>query len=414
MRRLLAWLAGALLIVAVATQPVPAAADVNRTGSCVDGGGVTWKSKVVWGNPYKAADGVIRVQVNYAGWTTARPGVVPTDSRVTTLDGSGKVLQTLTRQVGFDYKSGAAYDYRNPLNPPHAPGKARITVSTGVNGDGLGNCMVTFVQPNDPVVAAAGDVACAPGSVVGVACQHKAVSDKILTDQAVGTVLALGDLQYPNGALADFKASYGPTWGRLMSKTRPVPGNHEYNTAGATGYYDYFGTRAGSRTKGYYSFDIGTWHIVALNSERDTSATGTQVAWLKADLRAHPNKCVAAIFHTPRWSGGPHGDAVKVGPFVKALYDANAELILNGHDHDYERFYPMNPSGVRDNARGIVEIVSGLGGASQRTITPRATTAAANNTTYGYTRLVLRYDSADISYVSAVGTYQDSTRLTCH
>ena len=266
-----------------------------------------------------------------------------------------------------------------------------------------------------PVVAAAGDIACKPGYSVGSSCQHKAVSDKILADTAVGTVLALGDNQYEDGTLSAYQQSYGPTWGRLKSKTRPVPGNHEYHTSGASGYYDYFGSRAGDRTKGYYSFNVGAWHFVALNSERDTGTTGSQLTWLRADLKANPNKCVAAYFHKPRWStGSGHGDNTVVAPFVKALYDANADLMLSGHDHDYERFYPLNPSGVRDDARGITQIVSGLGGKNHYSVAGRSTTVTKNHTAYGYSRLVLHAGSADISFVPAVGTYRDSYRLTCH
>lgn len=424
MRRLPGWLAAAALsitavvsitaVLAAGPPPAPAAAATTNTRSCVDGGNVTWRSTVRWGDPYRAADGITRVQVDYAGWTTTRSGIVPTESRVKTYNGAGTLLQTLSREARVDYKSGTVWDARNPLNPPSAPGRTKITVSTGVDNDGRKNCMVTFVQPKDPVVAAAGDIACVPGAVVGTFCQHKAVSDKILTDSQVGTVLTLGDLQYPTGTLDAFNRSYSPTWGRLKGITRPVPGNHEYGTTGAAGYFDYFGARAGDRSKGYYSFDVGAWHFIALNSERDITASGAQLAWLKADLAAHPNVCTAAMYHVPRWSGGVHGDATRVAPFVQALYDGHADLILNGHDHNYERFVPLNPSGVRDDARGIVEIVSGVGGSSRRAVTPRATTAAASSSSYGYSRLVLHSRSADITFVPAVGSFRDSSTLTCH
>ncbi len=250
---------------------------------------------------------------------------------------------------------------------------------------------------------------------MGKACQHRAVSDKIVADTAVDAFLPLGDLQYPSGSLKAFWSSYHPTWGRLKDRTRPVPGNHEYQTDDAAGYFDYFGRRAGDRSKGYYSFDIGAWHFIALNSERDTGAAGAQVAWLKRDLRAHRNRCVAAYFHTPRWSNGElHGNSTTVAPFIEALYVANAELVLSGHDHNYERFYPLNPSGGRDDDRGIVQIVSGLGGKSQRGVDPGSNTAAANNSSFGYSRLILHDRSAEISYVSAVGSYSDSTTLRCH
>ncbi len=399
-----------------------AVAAVTDKGSCVDGGRVPWISKVTWGTPYLAADGVTRVPVDSAGWTTTKTGTVPTDSVVRSYDGTGRLLQTLRRTARFDYGAGVRYAYRNPLNPPSAPGRAKVTVTTGVDGDGHGSCTLTYLQPanvtraaGDPVVAAAGDIACADGTAATAgSCRHRAVSDKILTDTAVGTVLVLGDTQYRSGTLADFHGSFDPTWGRLKSRTRPVPGNHEYRTSGAEGYYDYFGSRAGDPGRGYYSFDLGTWHVVALNSEKDTTATGAQVSWLKADLKAHPGRCTLAFYHRPRWSSGVHGDSAVVAPFVRALYDANADLILNGHDHDYERLHPLNPSGVRDNARGITQIVSGLGGVETRPISPRSTTAAANASSFGYARLVLREGYADVSYRAAVGTYTDSTRVTCH
>jgi 3',5'-cyclic AMP phosphodiesterase CpdA len=239
------------------------------------------------------------------------------------------------------------------------------------------------------------------------------VADKIISDTAVSKVLALGDLQYQVGALSDFQNSYDKSWGPLKSKTKPIPGNHEYETAGAAGYYDYFGALAGDRTKGYYSFDVGAWHFVALNSERDITAGGAQMAWLKADLAAHPNKCVGAMFHKPRWSTGTHGDHSSMGPFVQALYNAGAELILSGHDHDYERFYPLNPSGVRDDARGIVQIVSGQGGKNHYGVTGRSTTAAKDNTSYGYARLTLHADSADVAFVPATGSYRDAAKIAC-
>ncbi|MEO6501361.1 MAG: DNRLRE domain-containing protein [Jatrophihabitantaceae bacterium] len=272
----------------------------------------------------------------------------------------------------------------------------------------------TTAPTTSPVIAAVGDIACAPPYTVGSGCQHKAVADKIIADTAVSKVLALGDIQYEVGALSAFQNSYDKSWAPLKSKTKPVPGNHEYGTPGAAGYFDYFGALAGDRTKGYYSFDVGAWHFVALNSELDIASGGAQVAWLKADLAAHPNKCVGAYWHKPRWSSGSHGDHSSMAPFVQALYNAGAELILSGHDHDYERFYPLNPSGVRDDARGIVQIVSGEGGKNHYAITGRSTTAAKDGSSYGYARLTLNPDSADVSFVSAVGSYTDNAKITCH
>jgi acid phosphatase type 7 len=269
----------------------------------------------------------------------------------------------------------------------------------------------------DPVVAAAGDIACDPDEpVTPTTCQHEAVSDKILSDPAIDNVFLLGDNQYDNGTAEDYADSYDPTWGRFKAITKPVPGNHEYRSReGAVGYFAYFGSLAGDPSKGYYSFDIGEWHFVALNSQIDHKRDGAQVAWLESDLAAHPNKCVGAIWHHPRWSGGvEHGDSLRTAPFWKALHDADADLVLNGHDHDYERFHPLDLSGERDDARGITQIVSGLGGKEHNPVNPRDITAAHNSSSFGYTRLVLHPTSADISFVSAVGSYSDETTLECH
>jgi hypothetical protein len=265
------------------------------------------------------------------------------------------------------------------------------------------------------VVAAAGDIACAAGANPGRSCQQKAVSDAIVADVGVTAVLTLGDNQYDQGTARAYRDSYDKSWGRFKPKTHPVPGNHEYQTANAAGYYDYFGSLAGPRGKGYYSYDIGGWHFIALNSEISTTSKSDQLSWLKADLNAHPAKCVAAYWHRPRWStGSEHGDDRKVAPLVQALYDANADLVLSGHDHDYERFRPLNPAGKPDSRRGIVQIVSGLGGKSHYVVSGRSTTAAKSDTAYGYSRLVLHATSAEITFEPAVGTYRDSFTLNCH
>jgi acid phosphatase type 7 len=181
-----------------------------------------------------------------------------------------------------------------------------------------------------------------------------------------GTVMALGDLAYPNGAPEDFKC-YDKTWGRVKNRTRPAVGNHELHSTGASYYFQYFGSAAGDANTGYYSYDLGTWHIVVLNSEcvevGGCASGSPEEKWLRADLAAHPAGCTRAYFHKPRFSSGlNHGNDPEVGAFWQALYDFNAELILNGHDHDYERFAPQDPNGNADPKRGIREFVVGTGG----------------------------------------------------
>jgi hypothetical protein len=187
-------------------------------------------------------------------------------------------------------------------------------------------------SPGDPVVAAAGDIA-PPGTGWG----HRATSDRVLAiDPTV--VLTLGDNQYPSGAVSDFRRHYGSTWGRFKAKTRPSPGNHDYETAGAAGYFAYFGKLAKPKGRSYYSFDLGGWHLISLDSNIDRQAGSRQERWLRADLVATTKRCILAYWHHPRFSSGAHqGDDSSVGPFWNALYTARAEVVLSGHEHNYER-----------------------------------------------------------------------------
>jgi hypothetical protein len=218
----------------------------------------------------------------------------------------------------------------------------------------------------DPVIAAAGDIACASDEpVTPTTCRQQATSDLLVAANPTG-VLALGDLQYEAGAQAGFVDSYERTWGRLKAITHPVPGNHEYGSGGAAGYFDYFGPAAGERRKGYYSFDLGAWHLIALNSScKEVGGCGRgspQERWLRADLAAHDNRCTLAYWHHPRLSSGSHGSNEEFDAFWRALYEAGADVVLNGHDHDYERFAPQDPGGKADPGRGIRQFVVGTGG----------------------------------------------------
>ncbi len=204
-------------------------------------------------------------------------------------------------------------------------------------------------------VAAAGDIACGAGSP-GASCSQ-AVTAGLVQSGGYAGVLALGDLQYENGALADFQSFYDASWGAFKSTTHPAPGNHEYNTANAAGYYTYFGPRAGAASRGYYSFRIGAWHLIALNSNcarvGGCGPGSPQETWLRADLSAHRGSCTLAYWHHPRFSSGGHGDQLQVDPLWQALADAHADVVLAGHDHDYERFGPVD---------GIRSFVVGTGG----------------------------------------------------
>jgi hypothetical protein len=235
-----------------------------------------------------------------------------------------------------------------------------------------------------------------------------------------GTVMALGDLAYPNGSADDFKC-YDKTWGRVKDRTRPAVGNHEFHSSGASYYFQYFGAAAGDPKTGYYSYDLGAWHIVVLNSEcvevDGCGAGSPQEKWLRADLAAHPSGCTLAYFHKPRFSSGlTHGNDPEVGAFWQALYDANAELVLNGHDHDYERFAPQDPNGNADPKRGIREFVVGTGGKNHREFgIHKSNSEVRNNDAFGVLKLTLKPTGYEWKFIPEVGkTFADSGSGSCH
>jgi hypothetical protein len=237
-----------------------------------------------------------------------------------------------------------------------------------------------------------------------------------------GTVFTLGDNAYPDGSRRDFARCYDPTWGEVKSRTRPVIGNHEYHTDGAAPYFDYFGAAAGPRGRGYYSYEVGAWHVVVLNSNCASVPGGcargsAQQRWLRADLTAHARDCTVAMMHSPLFtSAATHPPATEVRPLVQTLYDAGVELMLAGHNHVYERFAPQTPHGRRDPVRGIREIVVGTGGAP---LYPFGETAphseARNNDTFGVLRLTLRQGSYRWDFLPVRGgDFADSGTGACH
>lgn len=268
-------------------------------------------------------------------------------------------------------------------------------------------------QPSEAVLVGAGDIATCE--------QPGAEATAKLLDGIPGTVFTVGDNVYPDGTAEQFANCYGPTWGRHLSRTFPTPGNHEYHTAGASGYFNYFGAAAGESGKGYYSYDLGSWHIIALNSEctqiGGCGASSPQVTWLKADLAAHPALCTLAYWHTPRFSSGEHGDNGDVLELWRALYSAGADVVLNGHDHEYERFAPQNPDGKLDNALGIREFVVGMGGSNPRDLPgkPSANSQKVITHNFGVIKLTLRSGSYNWQFVPVAGTNgSDSGTGACH
>ena len=232
-----------------------------------------------------------------------------------------------------------------------------------------------------------------------------------LLDGISGTVFTAGDNAYNSGTYTEYTNCYNPTWGRHKSRTKPVPGNHEYNTSGAAGYFKYFNNIAS-----YYAYNLGDWRIYALNSEIDVSSTSAQAKWLKNDLAANPKRCVLAYWHKPRWSSGTtHGSSSKYQTLWKILYDAGAEIVIGGHEHNYERFKEMNGSGSASSP-GLREFVVGTGGASHYGFgSALSTSQVRNSSAYGVLKLTLNSTSYSWKFVPVAGqTFTDSGTTNCH
>ncbi len=277
-----------------------------------------------------------------------------------------------------------------------------------------GSSVITVTAPPPPgsaVLIGAGDISDCNNN-------NDEATASIL-DVNAGTVFTLGDNAYENGSTSDYNNCYNPTWGRHKNRTQPAVGNHEYNTLNATGYFGYFGSAAGDPTKGYYSYDVGDWHVVVLNSDPHMphDATSAQLVWLDGDLSANTKSCTLAYWHHPRFSSGlEHGNDVTVQPFWTKLVQYNADLILNGHDHDYERFARQSPTGVADNVSGIREIVVGTGGRALYSLgTLKANSEVYNSNTFGVLKLTLSSGSYSWQFIPIAGqTFTDSGSENCH
>jgi hypothetical protein len=269
-----------------------------------------------------------------------------------------------------------------------------------------------LVSPNPPVIfTGAGDISSCSNS-------GDEATAKLLDAIPEGLVYNLGDDAYNSGTTSEF-ACYNATWGRHKARTKPSPGNHEYNTSGAKGYYTYFGAAAGDPTKGYYSFDYGAWHIISLNSNISRSVGSAQDTWLAADLAAHPNQCKLAYWHHPLYSSsGSSGGATlsSMRPFWDRLYAAHADLVLNGHRHFYDRMAPMKPDGSRDLANGIRTIIAGMGGIGGGSVSGAfPTSEVRNGDTFGVLKLYLYEDSYAWKFIPVAGkTFTDSGSTACH
>jgi hypothetical protein len=235
-----------------------------------------------------------------------------------------------------------------------------------------------------------------------------------------GFVFTAGDNAYGQGTPAQFANCYDPGWGAQRARTFPALGNHDAETAGAAGYFDYFGARAGDPRAGWYALDLGTWRLIVLNSTcADAGGCGKdtdQGRWLEAELEANPMDCTLAIWHQPRWSTGHHGPTPGVAPFWDVLYAAGVDLVVNAHDHDYERFAPVDPSGKAEPERGIRQIVAGTGGAALRPFEEEDPNSEVRQaSTHGVLRLDLHRGSYDWQFLPVEGgDFTDQGSGTCH
>ena len=287
---------------------------------------------------------------------------------------------------------------------------------------------------DDPVVAAAGDIACRPpANRTSSSCHHRETSNLLVAGD-YDAVLPLGDLQYECGQASAYQSVYDPAWGRVKDRSRPVAGDNEYESAtcstpGASGYFSYFGGAASpnqpdcrSACPGYYSYDLGTWHVIALNTNCSEpgvggcSSSSAQGRWLAADLAAHPNQCILAYWHLPRWteSGGVSSTS---NYLVSALYNAGADVLLTGNNHHYARFAPQSPSGAADPANGIRQFIVGTGGKSLHGLSsrPDPQVESRQSNTYGVLELTLHASSYSWRFVPEAGrSFTDSGSQDCH
>lgn len=243
----------------------------------------------------------------------------------------------------------------------------------------------------------------------------------LLLDRLAGTVAIMGDLAYQSGTDAEFADCYDPTWGRHRARTTPAVGDHEYLTPGAAGYFNYFGAAAGERGKGYYSYTLGGWQVIVLNSVCEQVggcyAGSPQEQWLRSELAASSAACTVAVMHHPRFSSGKiHGSQPQMTDFWKALYEGGADLVVSGHEHVYERFAPQTPTGTLDNQRGVRQFTVGTGGRllyGFGSVQPNS--EARFSGAFGVLQLTLRAGAYDWTFVPQAGSsYSDTGTGACH
>ena len=272
--------------------------------------------------------------------------------------------------------------------------------------------MVLEKAPTDAVLLAAGDIA---------SCEENGDEQtaKIL-ESTPGTIAALGDLVYPTGALETYQKCYAPSWGKFLSRTRAAVGNHDYDGGNTKAYFAYFGKAAGPNPDGYYSYTLGTWQVIVLNSNcwavGGCGQGSKQLEWLRQELKTNAAKCTLAYWHHPRFSSALHGNNDFMQDAWKVLADSGVEIALGGHDHNYERFVPLNANGQPDPERGLRQFVVGTGGKNLYPIKlVQRGSAVRNTSTHGVLKLELRSGGFEWQFLPVAGkTFTDAGKGVCH
>jgi uncharacterized protein YjdB len=316
----------------------------------------------------------------------------------------GEILRGRAIHWSSEHSDVASVSSRGGVRA-RSPGTASIEAeSEGVDG----GATIRVTRPADvPVVfVGAGDIATCPGNGDEATAQ--------LLDNIPGTVFTAGDNVYSSGSEAEYANCYEPTWGRHKHRTRPIPGNHDYETPSAAGYFNYFGAVAGDRATGYYSYDLGSWHVLALNTQFSGRSGTPQAEWVKADLAAHQSHCTLALWHMPLFAVDSASDKMK--NIFQMLYDAGAEIVINGHEHNYERFAPQTAEAVLDPDRGIRQFIVGTGGRSVGGNPRRpANSEVFYKGGFGVLKLTLYSDSYDWAFIPVKGgTFTDRGSARCH
>ena len=362
---------------------------------------------------------------NIAAGALMTPGV-----QVTALDAMGNKATSFAGSVTValgtpNPNSGKLYGTTTAVATGGVAVFSDLTVDSAATGYTLQALSSSLSgPPTNPfsVAGAPSVVLIGAGDIADSTTGKQAATNALLQANPLATVFAAGDQAYDSGTVAQYQSFYDPTWGQQKARTQPVPGNHEY-LSGAVGYWQYFSPTVsvmGDSGKFYYSYELGTWHIIALNGEISTSAGSAQELWLKANLAASPKTCTLAYIHRPRFSAGHHGSNGFMQQLWKDLYNAGAELWVAGHNHDYERFAPQNADslGVADPVRGIREFVVGTGGAAAEawsTPPPIANEEVWANPTWGVLKLTLYATTYTWEFVPIAGqTFTDQGSGSCH